>query len=724
MVFGMLPRFPLRHPFSENDPTMTDDDLRNDEINEQHLEEEAVEEMISSEEMTPDEEAVMEEAFQEELAEDETSEEDEFSEAEHLDEEFSEEEFDEDEFSEEELEEVLAELDDEFEGEVNEEAESEATAEDAGDTMRLQKFLASAGLGSRRKCEAIILEGRISVDGVQITDVGVKVNSRLQTIEYDGEPLKFQRRTYYLLNKPKGVLCTNYDPDHRPRVIDLFENEDKRLFTVGRLDEDSEGLLLVTNDGELANKLAHPRYRVRRVYEVQVAGLPTLETLEELKKGFYFTEGRFAVEDVRKKGRKGMSTILEVTLRQGQNREIRRLFARVNHKVMSLKRTEFGTLRLGNLKAGQYRPLTSQELRNVREMSENPESNSSRGPRQRPTQGKFSNNKFSDKKPFKPQSSGGFRRQDDDGGQRRPGGYKPGGYKPGGFGSGGRRPDYKPAANKFSRRPEHDDDDEGSSSGAPHPAMGGPAGNRSGYQRDNGDRARRGGGYRSGGQRSEYRPAGGKFSRRPEGNDESGGEGQRSSYERRPSFQRDGDRGPRRPGGFNGGGQRSGYRPSGGKFSRRPEGNDESGGEGQRSSYERRPSFQRQDGDRGPRRPGGFRPGGQRSDYKPAGRNFSRRPEGDGGSAGEGQQGGERRSFGSRPGGRPAGRPGGKPFGNRPGGRPGGRPFGRRPEGESGEQGGERRSYGPKRGGSRPQRPGQKPDVFKGIHQKRKRRPE
>ncbi len=151
--------------------------------------------------------------------------------------------------------------------------------------VRLQRYLASCGLGSRRACEEFITMGRVMVDGKTVTELGTQIDPQTQRVALDGEKLKMERKKYFVFNKPPGVLCTNRDPNGRPRVIDYFDKDGPRLFTVGRLDEDSEGLLIVTNDGDLAQKLAHPSYRIFRTYHVLVAGIPTSETLTELKKG-------------------------------------------------------------------------------------------------------------------------------------------------------------------------------------------------------------------------------------------------------------------------------------------------------------------------------------------------------------------------------------------------------------------------------------------------------
>lgn len=239
------------------------------------------------------------------------------------------------------------------------------------DKVRLQRFLASTGLGSRRNCEEFILAGRVTVDGVEVRDLATTVDPGTQKITVDGETARMQKRRYYILNKPKGYLCTNNDPSGRKRAVDLIR-DNERLFTVGRLDENSQGLILVTNDGELGNRLAHPRYKISRTYRVHVAGVPTLETLGELKKGLYFPDGKFHVTGVKRVKIRGKSAILEMQLHQGRNREIRRLLARVGHKVMSLERISFGPLHLRGLGVGKSRELKARELQDIKDLLSNP----------------------------------------------------------------------------------------------------------------------------------------------------------------------------------------------------------------------------------------------------------------------------------------------------------------------------------------------------------------
>lgn len=232
--------------------------------------------------------------------------------------------------------------------------------------QRLQRVLASAGFGSRRHCEELITEGRVEVDGKSVVELGTQVDPKTAKIYVDGNLLKKQRLVYFLLNKPPGVVTSNKDPQGRTRVIDLIQ-EPERIFPVGRLDRSSEGLLLLTNDGDLAQQLAHPKFGVRKIYRVTVAGKVDSEKLVQMRKGIYIAEGHVAVDGAKILRHRGKATDLEVVLREGKNREIRRILARLGHKVMTLQRVAIGPLRLGELPRGMYRPLKSDELRRLRE---------------------------------------------------------------------------------------------------------------------------------------------------------------------------------------------------------------------------------------------------------------------------------------------------------------------------------------------------------------------
>jgi 23S rRNA pseudouridine2605 synthase len=247
-----------------------------------------------------------------------------------------------------------------------ESAKTHTAAAAADDRERLHKVLAAAGIGSRRKCEELIAAGRITVDDRTVTEQGTKVDPDEVEIRVDGEPLRRSRRLYYLVNKPTGVVSTSRDPSGRPRVIDLLPS-DERLFTVGRLDLSSEGLILATNDGELANLLAHPRYGVEKTYQAQVAGVPEREVLDRLRQGVHLAEGFAHAKRVTVKSQHKQSALLEIVLDEGRNREVRRLLARVGHKVLRLKRVGLGPLRLGDLAPGEFRPLRREEVRALRD---------------------------------------------------------------------------------------------------------------------------------------------------------------------------------------------------------------------------------------------------------------------------------------------------------------------------------------------------------------------
>jgi 23S rRNA pseudouridine2605 synthase len=206
-----------------------------------------------------------------------------------------------------------------------------------------------------------------------VTQLGTRVDTAVQDIRVDGESLSFGRRVYYAVNKPKGVVTTNRDPSGRPRVIDLVPRQDVRLFAIGRLDLNSEGLILVTNDGELANRLTHPRYGVEKVYLAQVAGRPTPEVLDRLQRGVHLAEGFARVETVRIQSHQKESTWLEIVLREGMNREIRRLLARVGHKVLRLVRVSVGPVRLGKLPPGSVRSLAREEVQALQSLVKNAE---------------------------------------------------------------------------------------------------------------------------------------------------------------------------------------------------------------------------------------------------------------------------------------------------------------------------------------------------------------
>jgi 23S rRNA pseudouridine2605 synthase len=227
---------------------------------------------------------------------------------------------------------------------------------------RLNKLLAHAGLGSRRKVEALINAGRVAIDGQVVRDLATRVEPGKHRISVDGEPVRLERHVYWLVHKPRGYICSNHDPARRPLAIDLVPQVNQRVYTVGRLDEASEGLLLLTNDGDLANQLMHPRFGVEKTYLVQVAGDPTPEDLKQLLAGVWLSDGHVRARRVKREKHQKDSTWLRIVLNEGKNREIRRMLARLGHRVLRLRRIAIGPVVLGALPVGKARRLSGPEL--------------------------------------------------------------------------------------------------------------------------------------------------------------------------------------------------------------------------------------------------------------------------------------------------------------------------------------------------------------------------
>ncbi len=241
---------------------------------------------------------------------------------------------------------------------------------------RLNKLLAHAGVGSRRHCDELINAGRVSIDGNRVRELGIRVDPAAHEICVDDVPIKVERHVYWLVNKPPGYLCTNFDPSGRPRVLDLIPHVEQRVYTVGRLDEASEGLLLLTNDGDLAFRLMHPKYGVEKTYLVQVAGFPTRDELQQLLRGVYLAEGKVRAKYVKRLKSQGDSTWVKIVLSEGKNREIRRMLAKSGHKVVRLRRTAIGPIELDKLPKGKSRKLKPDELESLIRASEPPKKKS------------------------------------------------------------------------------------------------------------------------------------------------------------------------------------------------------------------------------------------------------------------------------------------------------------------------------------------------------------
>ena len=235
--------------------------------------------------------------------------------------------------------------------------------------LRLQKVLSQAGIASRRAAEKLIAEGRVMVDGKTVTEMGVKVDPAASEIKVDGRRIKSaERHRYILLYKPPGVVTTRSDPQRRRTVIELLSGVREYVYPVGRLDYDTEGLLLLTNDGELAAQLTHPRHGVERTYEAKVSGMPDEEALQRLRTGIPLDGHRTLPADVVlvNKGRRDRYGIVRMTIREGRNRQVRRMLEAVGHPVRELTRTRFGPLAERRLKPGQWRELTGDEVKTLK----------------------------------------------------------------------------------------------------------------------------------------------------------------------------------------------------------------------------------------------------------------------------------------------------------------------------------------------------------------------
>ncbi len=232
---------------------------------------------------------------------------------------------------------------------------------------RLSKILAEAGLASRRGSERLIAEGRVTVNGRTVTAQGSTADPERDRVEVDGRPIPVpEPRRYVLLNKPRGYLTTRSDPRGRPVVLDLVKAEGVRLFPVGRLDFDAEGLLLLTNDGPLAQRLLHPRFGIERVYEVEVEGRVSAGELPRWERGVTLTDGLARPAGVRLLRRTPETTWLQLTFREGRYREVKRFCQALGHSVRRLRRVRFGPLSLGALAPGRARPLKPDEIARLR----------------------------------------------------------------------------------------------------------------------------------------------------------------------------------------------------------------------------------------------------------------------------------------------------------------------------------------------------------------------
>ncbi len=231
--------------------------------------------------------------------------------------------------------------------------------------VRLQKFLAEAGVASRRASEQIMLAGRVSVNGRTIRELGSKIDPDQDQVTVDGTPLRAKRKFYVALNKPRGYVCSRSDELKRRTISELLPREWSNLYSVGRLDFDSEGLLFLTNDGQFSLQLTHPRYGVRKKYLATVEGRVSPETLGQFTRGATHEGERLKAESARLRSVNNSQSIVELELAEGKNREVRRLFESQGLTVRRLQRTQIGKIKLGELPSGKWRTLTEPEIKSL-----------------------------------------------------------------------------------------------------------------------------------------------------------------------------------------------------------------------------------------------------------------------------------------------------------------------------------------------------------------------
>ncbi len=235
---------------------------------------------------------------------------------------------------------------------------------------RLQKVIAHAGITSRRKAEQMILEGKVKVNGKVVKELGVKVSDQ-DRIEVEGIPLEREEPVYLLLYKPTGVISAAKDDKGRKVVTDFFPYIKQRIYPIGRLDYDTSGLLLLTNDGDFANSLMHPRYEVEKTYVAKLKGIPPREKIKQLEKGIHLEDGKTApaVVKVLSIDKKKQTSIVEITIHEGRNRQVRRMFEAIGYQVQKLKRERYAFLDLKGLSTGDSRELTPHEVKQLRALA-------------------------------------------------------------------------------------------------------------------------------------------------------------------------------------------------------------------------------------------------------------------------------------------------------------------------------------------------------------------
>ncbi|MFY4775931.1 23S rRNA pseudouridine(2605) synthase RluB [Metabacillus sp. RGM 3146] len=236
---------------------------------------------------------------------------------------------------------------------------------------RLQKVIAHAGIASRRKAEQLILEGKVKVNGEVVKELGTKITDN-DRVEVEGVQIEKEAPVYYLFYKPRGVISAVTDDKGRKTVTDFFPHSEERIYPVGRLDYETTGLLLITNDGEFANILTHPKYEIEKTYVAKIKGIPIREALKKLERGVQLEDGKTAPARVKMTSvdRKKGTSIIEIGIHEGRNRQVRRMFEAIGHEVLKLKRERFAFLDLHGLNTGDARELTPHEVKQLRALAE------------------------------------------------------------------------------------------------------------------------------------------------------------------------------------------------------------------------------------------------------------------------------------------------------------------------------------------------------------------
>ncbi|MBI3881916.1 MAG: rRNA pseudouridine synthase [Verrucomicrobia bacterium] len=231
--------------------------------------------------------------------------------------------------------------------------------------LRLQKFLAEAGLASRRAAEQLIVDGRVQVNGQPVRQLGTKVDPEHDLVSLDGSPVRVKRKVHLAMNKPRDYLCTKADPEGRRTIMDLLPPDWRNVYPVGRLDRESEGLIFMTNDGDFALRLTHPRYGVKKRYVATVEGKVLPQTASKLAVGVAHEGETLKAERVRLISANNSHSVLELELAEGRNREVRRMLEAVGFEVVKLQRVQIGKITLGELRVGKWRTLTDTEIKTL-----------------------------------------------------------------------------------------------------------------------------------------------------------------------------------------------------------------------------------------------------------------------------------------------------------------------------------------------------------------------